>query len=108
MGTKNGPECPGCSRHCPLDHVRCKYGQKYIDKLKNAQEEAIPFKKHKHKWEKHVHREGLIWNFLQASRSVKRALRRKTANEAQLLAALTSEERAQLNTLIAKITDALE
>ena len=59
MNKSKANRCPGCSRHCRAEHVRCKYGQKYFLKM-HAPQEAAPDssrktgEKRKRKWEKHV------------------------------------------------------
>lgn len=98
MGKHHSDVCPGCSRHCSLSHVRCKYGQRYIEKLQ-AHEDSKP----RRKWEKHVTQGGLTWKLLFTASSIKKALRKKRITEEALLATLSSQERGQLLALLAKL-----
>ena len=106
--------CPGCSRHCRLDHVRCKYGQKYVEKIQNAQArkaaggEKTDAKKHAYKWEKYVLQGGLAWKLLWAARCSKRALRRSKMTEQTLLSVLDETEQAQLGALLDKLSKRFE
>lgn len=104
--------CPGCSRHCPASHVRCKYGQKHFEKLRQAEDTTSCSgevkRKSRYKWEKHVTAEGLLWRLLRHSSRIKRALRKKQVSEQQLLGTLTPQEQAQLSMLLEKITKTLE
>ena len=101
--------CPGCSRHCSLDHVRCKYGQKYVEKIRKAEADGHPATedKHHYKWEKYVAQGRLAWKLLWVSSRRKKALRRKKLTEQQLLNVLDEAEQAQLDALLDKISDML-
>ena len=101
--------CPGCSKHCSMNHVRCKYGQKYVEKIREADADRhqAPEDKHHYKWEKYVAQGGLAWKLLWVSSRGKKALRRKKLTEQQLLSALDEAELAQLNALLDKISDML-
>ena len=101
--------CPGCSRHCSLDHVRCKYGQKYVEKIRKAEADGHPATedKHHYKWEKYVAQGSLAWKLLWVSSRSKKALRRKKLTEQQLLNVLDEAEQAQLDALLDKISDML-
>ena len=101
--------CPGCSRHCSLDHVRCQYGRKYVEEIRKAEEEnhQPPEEAHRFKWEKYVAQGGLAWKMLWVSSRSKKALRRKERSEQQLMSALDEDERAQLNAMLDKISDML-
>ena len=103
--------CPGCSRRCPLSHVRCGYGRKYQEKHEKKQAkkpaEAFAPDKHRHKWEKYATPASPVWKLLWTARTLKRALRKKTVTEAQLLAALSGEEQAQLDACLSKISKVL-
>ena len=108
--SKGGKDvCPGCSRHCPLTHVRCKYGQKYIGKIRKADADShqTPEGKHNYKWEKDVVQGGLAWKMLWVSCRGKKALRRKKLTEQELFAALNVDEKAQLNALLDQISQRL-
>lgn len=106
--------CPGCSRHCPLDHVRCKYGQKYIEKQRRALEGAPGNQKQdskkmrRRKWEKYAAKGSASWTLFETSSRLKRALRKETITERQIHLALSDEEQAQLRALLAKISGILE
>ena len=107
MGKSKPNTCPGCSRHCSLDHVRCKYGQKYLEKMKKAQADNHSAQKaaetHRYKWEKHVKAAGSAWKLLYCGSRLKRALRKKTLTEEQLFSVLSDEERTQLDALLSKL-----
>ena len=112
MKTEKQNRCPGCSRHCPADHARCKYGQRYFKKMQqtgsNGSPSASESKQHLRKWEKHVQQGGVLWKLLWSSRRIKKALRQKTIAECQLLSALNSEEQVQLGILLEKMTKPLD
>ena len=96
--------CPGCSRHCPMESVRCKYGRKYFGKMAEAVS-AQPSEDSPHyKWEKHVAQGGLAWKLLWVSSRSKKALRRKDLTEQALLSVLDETEQAQLEALLDKIS----
>ena len=103
--------CPGCSRHCRMDDVRCKYGRKYFEKKRKghakADDEDVGENKKLRKWEKHVQRGGLIWRFLWVASLSKRALRKKQIAEERLLTALTEAEQEQLHRLLKKLVDSV-
>lgn len=110
MKKDNPNVCPGCSKHCTAETVRCKRGQRYFAQLKAAE---IPssftpgkFKdsrqSKKRKWERHVTEEGLLWQLLSTSRMLKKRLR-DGVQEDELLFALTDEERGQLEVILRKI-----
>ena len=102
--------CPGCSRHCHQGNVRCKYGLKHFEKEeKKRKAECIVDTKHTklRKWEKHVQRGGLLWQFLWVGSLSKRALRKKQLDEVKLLAALDEQEQEQLHQLLKKLVDHL-
>lgn len=108
MGKHRQDVCPGCSRHCPLSHVRCKYGQKYVEKQRRAQD-ASPgnikeSNKKRRKWEKYVTQDSTLWKLLFTGNRLKRALRKGQITERQIHLALSGEEQAQLRTLLEKIT----
>lgn len=110
MGKRKEDVCPGCSRHCPLSHVRCKYGEKYIEKLRRTQEAAPDAAKEggksrkRRKWEKHVSSDTTVWKLLWTDSLLKRALRKGKIIEQQIHLALSDEEEAQLRILLEKIT----
>lgn len=110
MGKQTTDTCPGCSSHCPLDHVRCKYGLRYIKKLQSKQEAAAGSMndRHKHKWEKHVHQGSALWHLLVCAGRAKRALRKKRITEAQALSALSPNEQDQLIALLGQIAAAID
>lgn len=110
MGKEKTAVCPGCSRHCPLSHVRCKYGEKYIEKLQKAQSAAPDAAKEggknkkRRKWENYVAKDTTIWKLLWTGSLLKRSLRKGKITEQQIHLALSDEEEAQLCTLLEKIT----
>lgn len=104
MAEQNKARCPGCSRHCSAENIRCGYGRKYFDKLARKTETE----KKRSKWEKHVVSGGLLWQFLHAGRQSKRLLKRRKLGEQEWLLLLTAPERAQLEMLLQKISKGLE
>ncbi|MBR3872735.1 MAG: hypothetical protein IKJ26_01060 [Clostridia bacterium] len=86
--------CPGCSRHCPMNHLHCKYGEKY-------------FAKQTSKWTALVTEDGLLWQLRSTSKSVKKALKRKETTEEALLACLSDEEKYRLMETLQKISVSL-
>lgn len=105
-GQKN--VCPGCSRHCSLEQVRCKYGRNYVEKMKQADAGHYEQENIRHyKWEKFVARGGPVWKLLWVGSRSKKALRRKSLTEQALLSVLDDAEQAQLETLLDKISGML-
>jgi len=90
-------KCPGCSKHCCENAPRCKYGRAYFAKQQKKAEEP------KYKWEANVTRGGLIWKLLFVNRKVKKAVCKTIVSEEKLLAALTVEEKAMLQTALEKL-----
>ena len=107
MKKTTGNLCPGCKRHCPAGHARCKYGQKYFEKHHPSTQTEPPAKERRHAWEKHVTPGGLFWQLLWQSRRIKRALRKEKVSEQQLLLALSVQEQEQLRVLLDKISKTL-
>lgn len=105
--------CPGCSRHCTADKVRCKHGRAYFAKLSdhNAKEGKHPrtglCRKHKHKWERDVEQGGMLWHMLSISRRIKKALHKGDIAESQLLNALSESEKTQLAEILRKMNGLL-
>lgn len=105
--------CPGCSRHCTADKVRCKHGRAYFAKLidHNAEENSDLQtglrRKHKHKWERDVEQGGVLWHMLCIGRRIKRALRRREITEPQLLNALSESEKTQFLEILRKMNGTL-
>lgn len=92
--------CPGCSRHCPLNAPRCKYGCRYVSKLKNQTQEAeTPLRK----WERDVQRGGLLWRLLYVSRWMKKALRKGCISEKELLSLLDESHQQELAVALAAL-----
>ncbi len=87
--------CPGCSKHCPASHPRCKYGRKYFEA-----HTADPSPKQK-KWETRVTAQGPLWHLITTARLVKKAL--KDTPEADVLQPLTLQEQAELTALLQKL-----
>ena len=103
--TKHGqPVCPGCSRHWPVDAVRCKYGRNYGEQL-DRKEETV---KGKAKWKKRVARGGVIWQLLKVSKQMKKALRHGWTTETELLTMLSEEEKAVLPGVMKKLSEQCE
>ena len=96
------PTCPGCGRHCPLSHPRCKYGRDYLEKLQKKEAET-PEKKKRFKWEGLVEKDGLLWQLLLTGCSIKKALRKKRTTEAALLQQLSDQEQMQLSEILKKL-----
>jgi len=88
--------CPGCSRHCPMNRLHCKYGEKYFAK-----------RQEKPKWAALVSEKGLLWQLLSTSKNVKKALKRKETTEEELLACLSGEEKDLLMETLQKISVSL-
>ena len=102
--------CPGCSRHCRQGNERCKYGEKYFKKEEKKQKAECTVKTKRtkvRKWENHVQRGGLLWQFLWVGSLSKRALRKKRIDEARLISALDEQEQKQLHQLLKKLVDHL-
>lgn len=109
MGKQKEDVCPGCSRHCPLSRVRCKYGEKHIEKLRKAQcappdaaKEGGKSRKRR-KWESYVANDTTAWKLLWTGSLLKRSLRKGRITAQQIHLALNDEEEAQLCTLLEKI-----
>lgn len=104
MSKQKNAVCPGCSRHCRWDCVRCKYGQRYFEKEKLAEiKHDSDVQGHRKKWEKYVQRGGTLWKFLMVSARCKRALRKEGLTEQMMLRALDQDEQMQLNMLLEKL-----
>jgi len=107
MKTREQGVCPGCSRHCTAENVRCKRGCAYFAKLeKDAHTGNKAKQKHpekKRKWEKDVAAGGLIWHLLSVSGGAKKALRRGYIREEQLLESLSEADREQLRCILKKL-----
>ena len=109
MKKTNKPVCPGCSRHCAADALRCKRGRAYFEKLERktqaspSPEKAGECKKHICKWERLVSEEGVMRTLFTASRALKRSLKSGEYTETQLTDRLTPEETHQLELLLNKL-----
>lgn len=90
--------CPGCSRRCPMQSVRCKYGRKYFASLAEAENE-----KPKYEWEKYVSRDGLAHRLLLVTRKTRKALCKGSISEADLISAFSEGERIVLKSILAKM-----
>jgi len=94
--------CPGCSRHCTADSVRCKRGRQYFEGL--SKDKTSPDAKHKnYKWEKYVAEDSPLRTLLLTGRRVRKALRGGVPEE-RLLQYMSEEERTQLEKLLEKIS----
>lgn len=104
--------CPGCSRHCTADAVRCKRGRTYFAKLaENAAGQPCvqrPAAHHRHKWEKHVSEGGAMWHLLSTGRKIKKALYHGKITENGLVETLTAAEQVQLVAILRKLNGCLE
>lgn len=104
---QNPSVCPGCSRHCPKDGLRCKRGRAYFEKTEKAEkkkaEASVPGRR---KWEKLVGEGSALRPLFLFSRQAKKALR-GGLSEASLLAPLSADEQQQLARLLARLNDAL-
>ena len=97
--------CPGCSRHCTRNEIRCKRGRAYFaehgaDGLKVHPADE---KRKKRKWEKYVDEGGLVWRMLFVSLRAKKALRRGKIDEAKLISVLDEQDRVQLDRILKKL-----
>ena len=101
--------CPGCSRHCAADAIRCKRGRAYFDKLREKHPEALMpqqtalRRKHKKPWEKLVEEGGAVWTLLAVGREIKKALRSGRISERQLTEALSEAELFQLTEFLSRL-----
>lgn len=109
MKKKNQAVCPGCSRHCAADVVRCKRGRVYFEKLEEKKRSGHPVKNKEHcgshgcKWKKLVAKGGALRTLLQTGKDIKKALCHGEITEAQLTARLNAEEWAQLTDLLSRL-----
>lgn len=81
--------------------------EKVLSEKADGRPERIK-KRKRRKWEKYVQEGGMLWQLLWMSGRVKRSLRDQTAEEAQILAALSKDEWTQMDMLIIKMTSALD
>ena len=104
MAKQKKAVCPGCSRHCTQDCVRCKYGRRYFEKTsaKETEKKNEP-KERRRKWERYVQKGSLLWKLLFAGMQCKHALKKKGLTEQMILRTLNEEEQSQLNALLDKI-----
>ena len=101
---KNGKNvCPGCSRRCSADNIRCKRGREYFRQCAAEETCSLCSKKHKYKWEKYVSEEGMLRRLLVIARGIKRALRGGMVREEQIMEALNEQEWEQLAGLLKKL-----
>jgi len=107
MKSLNMPVCPGCSRHCPANAVRCKYGRTYFAKHPPA-ETACSAKQKGCKWKAIVKKDSLLWNYLISTKKIKKALCHQKITEAAFLALLTEEEQRSLGIITEKLLWAAE
>ena len=98
MKNEIGNRCPGCSRHCSMQNVRCKYGRKHFAALEEAAKE-----KPKYEWEKYVSRDGLAHRLLLVTRKTRKALCKGSLSEAELISAFSEGERIVLKSILAKM-----
>ena len=93
--------CPGCSRHCSADNLKCRRGRAYFEK-KIAEEKAQDGPKYK--WERYVTQGSAVKELLTAAAMVKKALKAGWVKEEEILNALNEEEREQLAGLMKKVS----
>lgn len=118
---KSADYCTGCSRHCPANAPRCKYGKKlFANRDSQERKEALlparerfmpehdeqaapaalrsyrPRHKHPRKWERHISPGGTAWQLLFVSRSIKKALHHRELSEDQIFSTLTPAEQQTL------------
>ena len=111
MKKQNIDVCPGCSRHCTRNEIRCKRGRAYFAEHSEAESKEIPMRRDshkKHKWEKHVCIGGLFWQLIFVSRKVKKALRREKIAEEQLMSVLDDQDRLQLSRILKKLDERIK
>ncbi len=114
MKKKNQAVCPGCSRHCTADAVRCKRGRAYFEKLEEKKRSDHPVKGKEHcsrhgcKWKELVEKGGALWTLLSAGKEIKKALCHGEITEAQLTESLNAEEWAQLTGLLGRLSAELK
>ena len=95
--------CPGCSRHCSRDILKCKYGREYFAKLDKKQNKQDTKQDRSYKWEAYTEKGGLAWLLLLICRNIKKALRSHAMTEAEIFAPLSHEEKAELAHLVQKL-----
>ena len=98
MAEDRKDRCPGCGKHCSLKSPGCAYGRRY------AQKHAAP---EAPRWAAQVTPDGPLWRLLDASRSIRHALKEGTADEAGLMAGWTPREQETLAALLNKFNAAL-
>lgn len=93
--------CPGCSRHCTAETVKCKYGRNYFAKqdvgLLKVKERK---KKHECKWKKMVSEDGVVRELIITSIGIKKAIRSGMITEKQIMEMLNDAEQAQLASIL--------
>ena len=92
--------CPGCSRHCSRDALKCKYGHEHFEKLQKKEQAK---KEHRYKWESYTEKDGLAWILFLVCRNIKKALRSKSMTEDEIFAPLSQEEKNELANLVHKL-----
>ena len=92
--------CPGCGRHCDLNHPHCKYGRSYAEKLQKKREKAPSYK-----WEDYTEKGDLAWLLFLVSRNWKKALKKGETTEEKLLAAWTEQEKETLREMLGKMLE---
>jgi len=95
--------CPGCSKHCPLNAPRCKYGIRHAAKLQKKATACATKKQKQYKWERHTAKGGPAHLMLTVSRSAKKALCHEKTTEERMFASFTPAEKELFASLLAKI-----
>lgn len=98
--------CPGCGKHCSLREPRCKFGKNYAEKHLPSLSPQFTSKqnKKKRKWEKQVVRGELIWQLLNTSSMIKRAIKNETISEKKLISEFSEGEIIQFSQFLIKLT----
>jgi len=99
MKDKERNTCPGCSKHCPLDKPKCKFGRAYSEKIKNAQ-----FKPAKRpKGARCASPDSPVGQLLRTGRKLKKGLKKGKITEERLVEALAPGEREALTAILGKL-----
>ena len=92
MNDKQCTLCPGCKRHCSACNPKCGYGRKYFSACRKKQK--------RRKWEKYAERGGLVWQLLDVSKALKKALKQQKTSEEKFLNAISEQDRQLLSALL--------
>ena len=95
MDNRQCSKCPGCKRHCSACNPKCGYGRKYFSACRKKQK--------RHKWEKYAEHGGLVWQLLDVSKKLKKALKQQEICEKDVLNVLSEQDRQQLFDLLSTV-----